>query len=206
MYQDYYQTLQWLQNCVQAMEQRIRGLEGTIQQLSDQLKQIKEKPTIHVDTIEYKFDQLKVETLEGTLNIGLNPSEMQGIEDFAVNQPTNIPPDPKGQMQRSIEIEDVLLSYLETDLLEIIQEAGSRLNIQSNDSYLSFIKDDIRKQLPTRIDYHLKSSNIHDQSEEGIKLSNQNIIELIKKEIQNGVAAFLNHLPENVKGMSQNDL
>jgi spore germination protein PC len=206
MYQDYYQTLQWLQNCVQAQEQRIKGLEGTIQQLTEQLKQIKEKPTIHVDTIEYKFDQLKVETLEGTLNIGLNPSDMQGIEDLAVNQPQNIPPDPKGQMQRSIEIEDVLLSYLETDLLEIIQEAGSRLNIQSNDSYLSFIKDDIRKQLPTRIDYHLKSSNIQDQSEESMKISNQNIIEQIKKEIQNGVAAFLNHLPENVKEMSQNDL
>jgi spore germination protein PC len=206
MYQNYAQILQWLQNSVQAQEQRIIGLEKLIQQLSEELKRIKEKPTIHVDTIEYKFDQLKVETLEGTLNIGLNPSDMQGIEDLAVNQPANIPPDPKGQMQRSIEIENVLLSYLETDLPKIIQEAGSRLNIQSNDSYLTFIKDDIRKQLPTRIDYHLKSSNIQDQSEESMKISNQNIIEQIKKEIQNGVAAFLNHLPENVKEMSQNDL
>ena len=34
--------------------------------------------------MEYKFDQLKVETLEGTLNIGLNPSDLQGIEDFSV--------------------------------------------------------------------------------------------------------------------------
>ena len=34
--------------------------------------------------LEYKFDQLKVETLEGTLNIGLNPSDLQGIEDFSI--------------------------------------------------------------------------------------------------------------------------
>ena len=34
--------------------------------------------------MEYKFDQLKVETLEGTLNIGLNPSDLQAIEDFSV--------------------------------------------------------------------------------------------------------------------------
>lgn len=201
MYQDYYQYIQWLQKCVQAQEQRILGLEKSVQKIAEELAQLKEKPTIHVDTIEYKFDQLKVETLEGTLNIGLNPSDMEGIEDFAVNQPPNISPTPKHQMQRSMEIEDALLSYLETELPEIIQETGSRLNIQS-DSYLSFIKDDIRKQLPTRIDYHLKSSNTHDQTEEAVKITNQNIIELVKKEIENGVAVFLNHLPENVKGMN----
>ena len=39
--------------------------------------------------MEYKFDQLKVETLEGTLNIGLNPSDLQGIEDFSVPKVIN---------------------------------------------------------------------------------------------------------------------
>lgn len=202
MYQDYYQTLQWLQNSVQAQEQRISGLEKVIQQLTEQLKQVKEKPTIHVDTIEYKFDQLKVESLEGTLNIGLNPADMQGIEDLAVNNASTTTPSPKAHMQRSMEIEDALLGYLEEDLPGIIQGAVSRLKIQPNDSYLSFVKEDIKKQLPTRIDYHLKSTTMHDQSEETMKISNQNIIELIKKEIQNGVALFLNHLPENVKGMN----
>jgi spore germination protein PC len=202
MYQDYNQFLQWLKSCVQAQEQRIIGLEQTIRQLSEELKLLKEKPTIHVGTIEYKFDQLKVETLEGTLNIGLNPSDMEGIEDLAIpNTAINTAPAPKDQMQRSIEIEDALLKFMETDLPEIIQEAESRLNIQSNETYLSFIKDDIKKQLPTRIDFHLRASSSHEISEEEMKISNQTIIDLIKKEIQNGVSVFLNHLPENVKGM-----
>jgi spore germination protein PC len=202
MYQDYYKFLQWLQSCVQAHEQRIKGLEQTIQQLSEELKQLKEKPTIHVDTIEYKFDQLKVETLEGTLNIGLNPSDVEGIEDLAVpNKTINPKSAPKDQMQRTIEIEEALLKFMETDLPEIIQEAEVRLNIQSNQTYLSFIKDDIKKQLPTRIDFHLRASSSHEMAEEEMKISNQTIIDLIKKEIQNGVSVFLNHLPENVKGM-----
>jgi spore germination protein PC len=200
MYQDYFQTLQWLQSCVQSQEQRITALEKINQQILAELKQLKDKPTIHVDTIEYKFDQLKVETLEGTLNIGLNPSDAESIEDFAVKNGTNISPTPKEQMQRSMDIEDALLNYLESDLPEILQETESRLNIQSNETYLSFIKEDIKKQLPTRIDFHLKASTPIDGTEENIRLANQNIIDLIKKEIQNGVSAFLSNLPKNMEG------
>ena len=37
------------------------------------MNSLKEAPSTKIDRIEYKFDQLKIETLEGTLNIGLNP-------------------------------------------------------------------------------------------------------------------------------------
>ncbi len=92
MYQDYSQFLQWVQMTLQAQENRIAALEHTIQKLQEEMKQLKEKPSIQVDKIEYKFDQLKVETLEGTLNIGLNPSDLANIEDFAVqNQSLKTP-------------------------------------------------------------------------------------------------------------------
>jgi spore germination protein PC len=105
MYQDYSQYLQWLQMCIQAQEQRIQTLENALKKMKEDIKQVNEKKAIHVDKIEYKFDQLKVETLEGTLNIGLNPSELSGIEDFAVqNQSLTTPISPKDQMQRSMKI------------------------------------------------------------------------------------------------------
>ncbi len=89
----------------------------------EELQQLKEKPAVHVDRIEYKFDQLKVETLEGTLNIGLNPSDLSGIEDFAVqNQTVSTPFSPKAQMQRSMKVEEAIYQYLETDLPQIIEE------------------------------------------------------------------------------------
>jgi spore germination protein PC len=203
MYQDYYQYLQWLQMCIQAQEQRIVTLETTIQKMREELKQMKEKPAIHVGTIEYKFDQLKVETLEGTLNIGLNPSDLSGIEDFAVqNQSLNTPLSPKEQMQRSMKIEETMYMYLETELPQLIEDTQTKLNIQPNESYLSFIKQDIIKQLPSRIEYHLKSDTTQDRSGKKKVTDDETVIEQLKQEIQNGVFVFLNNLPDNVKGMN----
>ncbi len=202
MYQDMNQYLQWLQMCIQAQEKRIASLEETINKMAEELKQLGQKQAIHVDRIEYKFDQLKVETLEGTLNIGLNPNDLSGIEDFAVqNHSLNTPFSPKAQMQRSMKIEEAIYRYLETDLPQIIEDAQEQLRMEPGDSYLAFIKEDITKQLPNRIDYHLKAQTAQNHSSEQGTDTDLLIIEALKQEIQNGVHVFLNHLPENVKGM-----
>ncbi|MEH7304749.1 spore germination protein GerPC [Neobacillus drentensis] len=201
MNQDYSQYLQWMQMCIQAQEQRILTLEKTLQKMREDIKQLSERQSIHVDKIEYKFDQLKVETLEGTLNIGLNPSELAGIEDFAVqNQSLTTPISPKNQMQRSMKIEEAIYRYLETDLPPIVEAAQRELNVQPNDEYLSFIKQDIIKQLPSRIEQHLTSNSATSRSSEATR-SDDLIIEALKKEIQNGVNIFFSNLPENLKGM-----
>ena len=201
MYQDYSQLLQWVQMTLQIQENRIAALEQTIQKQQEQLKQLKDKPTIQVDKIEYKFDQLKVETLDGTLNIGLNPSDLANIEDFAVqNQSLNTPIHPKAQMQRSMKIEESIYQYLETELPVVFKETQNQLNVQLDDSYLDFIKQDIQKQLPARIDFHLQSNGALDR--EGKQNTDETIIELIKQEIRKGILIFINHLPENVKGMN----
>ncbi len=207
MYQDLYQYLQWLQMCIQAQEKRIASLEATLLELQNQLKQIQEKATIHVDTIEYKFDQLKVEALEGTLNIGLNPNDLSGIEDFAVqNQSLNTPFPPKQQMRLSMKIEESIQEYLQSDLPLIIEETQRNLSIPPNESYLSFIKKDIIQQLPSRIEYHLKANAKSIQSAEDDEQIVQQVIDAIKQEIHNGVQVFLNNLPENLKGMNTDEL
>ncbi|MBY0144833.1 spore germination protein GerPC [Neobacillus niacini] len=199
MYQDYSQLLQWVQITLQTQENRIAILEQTIQKLQEEMKQLKDKPSIRVDKIEYKFDQLKVESLDGTLNIGLNPSDLANIEDFAVdNQSLNTPIHPKAQMQRSMRIEESVYQYLETELPALFKETQNQLNIRLDDSYLDFIKQDIMKQLPARIDYHIKNTREH----EGEQNTEDSIIQLIKQEIKKGILIFINHLPDNVKGMN----
>jgi spore germination protein PC len=189
---------------VQSQDKRIAQLEQLIKQMAADIKQLKDKPPIHVGTIEYKFDQLKVETVEGTLNIGLNPTDLQGIEDLAIKQAgMNYPVDPKGQMQRSMEIEEAIYNYLETDLPNIITDTQTKLNIQPNEAYLSFIKEDIKKQLPSRIDFHLKAAAAQNRTEENDNVILENIMNAIKQEIHNGVLTFFQHLPENMKGMNQ---
>ncbi len=206
MYQDYSQLLQWVQLTLQAHENRMTTLEQTIQKLREEIRQLKDKPSIQVDKIEYKFDQLKVETLEGTLNIGLNPSDLSNIEDFAVqNQSLTTPIHPKAQMQRSMKIEESIYHYLETDLPALFKDIQNQLNVKLDDSYLDFIKQDILKQLPARIDFHIQNTTSVER--EGEQRTEETIIELLKQEIRKGILIFINHLPENVKGMNtQNEL
>lgn len=59
-------------------------MEKTLASLIEEIEQLKARPPVRVDRIEYAFDQLKIETLDGTLNIGINPSDLSSIEDAAI--------------------------------------------------------------------------------------------------------------------------
>ncbi|CAH1206323.1 putative spore germination protein GerPC [Paenibacillus allorhizoplanae] len=79
---------QWAQQittCLEMQKQRIDKLEQTVNKLQADLKAMKDEKRIHIDKIEYNFDQLKVEKLDGTLTIGISPSAIDQIEDLSVN-------------------------------------------------------------------------------------------------------------------------
>lgn len=196
MNQDLYQILQSMQSYIYHQDQLIREMQKKIQSLQQQVTEIQNQPPIHIDRMEYKFDQLKVETLEGTLNIGLNPSDLQGIEDFSLPNGRG-PLEPKERMSMFTEIESSINQYLEDTLPTIIVDTCEQLQYQADQSYHDFILQDIKRQLPNRIESYLNQpvNNMHtkDQQKEWI-------IEQLKSEIQNGVLTFLQHLPQNRNG------
>lgn len=180
---------------------KIAKLEEMVLSLQQDLATLKDRPPVQIGTIEYKFDQLKVETLEGTLNIGLNPTDIGGIDDFTVDQQAvNVPIPPKQLFKRTIEVENTLYHYLETDLEDIYRDAQMKLGIAVDDSYFTFIKEDIKKQLSGRVATHLKELPSTKRGTEYIPEEvNEQIINSLKIEIQNGVYLFLKNLPDNVK-------
>jgi len=168
--------------------------------LHQEINNLKSRPPVHVDTIQYKFDQLKVETLEGTLNIGLNPSDLEGIEDFEVqNKSISTPSSPKEQMERTMEIEDRIFQYLETELKPLINKYEEQLDRKIEESYVDFIREDIKKQLPGRIDHYLKQIPINERSAEAKMKINDHIEKQIKQDIEKAVLAFLQNLPNKEK-------
>lgn len=200
MSQDLYTYLQQLQAYVQMQEQRIQKLESSMKKMKEEMAQNDRQP-IHIDRIEYKFDQLKVETLEGTLNIGLNPSDLQDIDDFSVDQKElQTPYSPKKLFKRNMEIETALLTFIEGELPQIVEEAEANLKMPNDSSYVEFIKEDIKKQLSSRVDYYLKQQSNRNLGSQEEKTK---VIETLKTEIRNGVYAFLSHLPENMKEMKK---
>lgn len=197
---EFYQYIKKLHLYVEHQSRKTARLEKMISELQQEIAALKERPPVQIGNIEYKFDQLKVETLEGTLNIGLNPTDLDGIDDFTVDQKSvNVPIPPKQLFKRTIEIETALNKYLETDLENIYRGAQTELGISVDDSYFEFIKNDVKKQLSGRAAQHLQEQS---SGERGTELSpdlNERVIDLLKQEIQNGVFLFLKNLPDNVK-------
>jgi len=198
---DIYQYMKELHTFIEYQARKLKKLESSVKQLQKEVAILKEKPPVQVGNIEYKFDQLKVETLEGTLNIGLNPSDLDGISDFTVDN-QNIQTQnssPKTLFKRSMDIENEIRDYLESNLPEIYQTTKDKLKINVDDSYYQFIRDDILKQLPNRIHTHL--SSLKDEERENDENTKQRIVvENIKKEIQQGVYLFLEQVYKQTKG------
>lgn len=201
MNQQFYQYIQKMHLFIQMQDKKIRRLEKTVESILHELTELKERPGIRVDKIEYKFDQLKVETLEGTLNIGLNPSDLQGIEDFSVDQnEVKTPFSPKDHIETMMEFENDLYHYVETEIEPLIKQTQEKLNVNLDDSYTDFMKEDIKKQIPNRIEFYLRQISQEERSKEDWK---ENMIVQIKKEIENGVSVFIKNLPDSMKGMKK---
>ncbi|MCM3602335.1 spore germination protein GerPC [Robertmurraya korlensis] len=204
MNNEFYEYLRQLHQLVESQEHRIRALERNVLQMQKEISQLKERPPVHVDRIEYKFDQLKVESLDGTLNIGLNPSDLQGIEDFSVpNQSIKTPSPPKQMFQRTMELEDIVYEYMGNHLPAIFEKTQAKLQTNLDDSYYHFIEEDIKKQIPKRIEHYLRefSSGVI-ENEDRSRLEKM-ITDQFHKEMEHGVEVFIKNLPENVKGMKQ---
>ncbi|WP_052487711.1 spore germination protein GerPC [Gordoniibacillus kamchatkensis] len=88
-----------LQAYLQWQTERITELQRTVASLQIELAALKEQKGVRIDRIEYSFDQLKVERLDGTLNIGITPGGLKSIEEFAVNgQSTTIGGEKQGPL------------------------------------------------------------------------------------------------------------
>jgi spore germination protein PC len=196
---DFYEYIRRLHIFVEAQDTRLKQLEEIVKNLSQEISNLKNKPSIKVERMEYKFDQLKVETLEGTLNIGLNPSDLQGIEDFTVQgKPVVNSISPTDLFQITMRIEQNTLNTLESDVRSIITQYEQEKGTKIQEEYVTFILEDIKKQLHQRIEYYLNQLP-PDQRTTNLEYENR-VIETIKKDMQTGIISFLDNLPSESKG------
>ncbi|WP_071459110.1 spore germination protein GerPC [Bacillus massilinigeriensis] len=189
-----YQYLAQLHSFVQQQSEKISKLERTVKEMRKEMKGLKERPPMQVGNIEYKFDQLKVERLEGTLSIGLNPSDLQGLEDFSVDNKQVKAPSPKDMFYRSMDIEQEISTFIDTEVPAIFHKSKDLLGIEVDDSYLPFIQEDLKRQIPNRIAAY--TSELPEKTGEGKEETvYSNIIIKLKTEIENGIHQFLQNLP-----------
>ncbi|WP_223700746.1 spore germination protein GerPC [Sutcliffiella deserti] len=189
-----------LNEIVDKQAKQITALEEMIKQMQQEIIQMKEKPSMNIEKIEYKFDQLKVETLEGTLNIGLTPGPgTQGdIEDFVVTKNNLEVPVPKRNQQLSKEIETELRDHLTKNGHNTIKEIAQRNNRSIEEHYYDFMIQDVSKQLPKRIEQTLNQFTTeaiqHGYSDEKIK---EITVMKLQEDMKNAFTAFIQTLPNS---------
>lgn len=203
MQQDLSQFLYHLQNTLEGQQEAIHTLQEQLMILKRELMELQKKPTVRVDRIEYKFDQLKVERLDGTLNIGLTPGELQGIDEFAVNQkqlnPYLFPA--RDELVERLSREAFL--YLEQNKESIFQKAERISNQRADSTMRSFIMEDLSRQLPTRINYYIDQTPIQRRNERDLGENVEQISEAIKTDIETAIIRFMEAYPESMKEEQQ---
>jgi spore germination protein PC len=182
-----------LKQMIEDQNDRIKELEHQVKILKKKVNELADRP----QRVEYKFDQLKVEKLEGTLHIGLGHSAESKdlIEQFNIGQNTVQMP---GQMKRSV-IENPNYSAMIKAMDEFfVKEAPiylksleTKINVPLDESYRVFILEDVQRQVPGRIKHYL--TKYEPKDERGRK----DILQKTKEDIYRGIETFIIHLKDS---------
>ncbi|WP_191566074.1 spore germination protein GerPC [Metabacillus idriensis] len=188
--------LQYVQNLyciVQSQDQKIKELESSISAMMAEIGELKKRPSTTIERIEYKFDQLKVETLEGTLNIGLNPTVPDQIENFEVEQQELQVNNRKREEEIFKAVQERLMAFLNEDCVRYIEQLASQHNYELDVAHKEFIIEDIRKQIDSRIRYYLKQG----EYSEAVPISQQieENTSKVKQDVERSISHFIHALP-----------
>ncbi|WP_010093660.1 spore germination protein GerPC [Ornithinibacillus scapharcae] len=172
-----------LQQITYKQSEQIRLLEEKVNQLEMKLQHTS-SPSI--DKIEYHFDQLKIERLDGTLHIGLSPNELANIDDLG------IPKFQHKQVQNELKQKLVppINHFINEQGPEIIRNLSEKNNMTIPKKLEGDIIHDILSQVPDRIAYYEKEAKEKHHITDGIQLESF-ILDHVKKEIYHSLQRFM---------------
>lgn len=186
MYQQQQYQLQQSEK-MKELEERISNLE----------KQLQENNSLRVDKIEYHFDQLKIERLDGTLHIGLSPNDLANIDDLGIptaKQSTVVNPVTRKLVPQ-------LNQFINERGPKMIHELSEKHNKPINHKLEGDIIHDILGQIPDRIQFYENEAKEKHQITHPQQLESF-ISDHIKKEVYHSLQRFIENT-EDQKGESE---
>lgn len=193
---EWIQYVQQLQSYLQAQNIRMDEMNRMIQQLIGEVTELKQTGSSPpVIRNEYKFDLLKVEKLEGTLNIGISPSGKDStIEEFAVDQAVDAP-EMQQQPEMDQRIQQQIHQYLDHDAYQTLKHIEQENKYPLDEPYRKFIVEDVKKQIHPRIQHYMKKVSLDGSDSERMEQVEKAIVQKVKKDIDRTFEAFIKNLP-----------
>ncbi|WP_426447443.1 spore germination protein GerPC [Paenibacillus sp. S-38] len=142
---------------------RIRWLEKRVDSMAQEVEALKKQKGITIEKIEYNFDQLKVDRLEGTLNVGLSPQGLgpSALEDASAGgEPIRTNTAKSESFER---IQSKVFNYLNESCPAELGELERQYGVEFGTDFHNVMIGDLQSQVGPRIDYYLKSAAAPDQ-------------------------------------------
>jgi spore germination protein PC len=178
-------------------DRKICELENTIRELKKQLSEMASSRQVSIDKIEYKFDQLKVEKLEGTLNIGLNPFSGEAIEDFSVkNNALDVNLMPFNQDEFARNLSNSAHEFLNNEGKLLIDQIAAARSVNVSDDISMFILDDIKRQMPARLHYHQQMLIQQSGNQIPPNELHTRVLASLESDLKQAIEVFLSNLPQ----------
>lgn len=186
-------------------EQQLKQMTEQLTQLQKQIEEIKNKPPLH---IEYHFDQLKVNHLEGTLNVGLTPQGVQGIESFEAPDPASMqvaPTEPEEEAPPIRSLQTEVESYMKDKSADLLISLERQYAVSLEEEHRSRVIDDVRKQLDERVHYYARTSSYPSKgTEEDVQKWKDSIKDKAYRDIQGAFSAYLSKLQQQASQRRNN--
>lgn len=179
------------------MEQSVRQLTDQVERLARQIEEVRSQTPMH---IEYHFDQLKVNELKGTLNVGLSPQGVQGIDAMELppnHWPVTASPEADDRAGPIDRLQQQMIEYMELSAPSCLNGLEQRLGIALEPAHRERLLADIKRQLPERIRYYASVKPCPPVDAEAERQRwHQAVIDKTTRDIQDAFATYMNRLKQ----------
>lgn len=201
-FQELFKRVAWIaeqqlkaENCLLALQNQLQTVSQQLESIEKKLSDLENQPTTRIDRIEYRFEQLKVGTLSGSLQIGLTHGAKGLIEDLeagdisAQNVKLSEPEEGEAYTRAMANLQDYLGAGLSRDIDEAAQQAKAEVPPELHDK----IVEDLSRQAELRFMAYLKDTPFKEGSDEEAV---QTVMEKIRNDVRAGLASFFDHYGE----------
>lgn len=181
--------LQSMESRLEALEGRLQAAEGRLLSIEQQLAGLEDRPSTRIDKIEYRFEQLKVDTLAGTLQIGLAQGAEGLIEDLAAGQTVcqDVLLTPGEQGEPYVSMNRALEDYMGAELYRDIDDAAAGAGARMDPVQREAVAEDLKSQIRRRSQVYMKEIPAKEGADGGAVAA---VLERVRKDVRSGLKVF----------------
>lgn len=181
-------------NALRLQAEKIQQLEKQLRDLQSDVDSIKNTKSASIGPINYHFEQLKIEKLEGTLNIGITPNEGNNLDEAMINGKP-VGEQEEGTSALSDKIRPEILKYVQEEVPAQFSRLEREQNLSIDKQYIQMVTQDLLNQMDGRINEYVSQLPAAEEGRGYTEEECASIVEQIKRDI---VMAVERHLEINI--------